>query len=893
MPSPRVLAAAAAVILIGAVPAMGQQSPPPDGTAPTDIGRTSTKGREGPEEVVMPSATTNRAAALEEKKEAPNIIEVQPLSEIIKLPDINMAEALQRIPGISLETDTGEGRFINIRGLDSDLNGTTYGGVRLPASNPSSPFGGARATAFDTFPTGIVGGVEVTKTLRPDWDAEALGGTINLVPRTGAEHGGEPFLDTDFGYGDEPLRGTPVYHAEFSAGRGFDGGDGLGGWFAGPNALSAVLTAVYHQDKRGIDDVEEAYTDQQSSGVPDKVLSDLQFRRYEYARDRYGAAANFDAKPAENTSLYLRLLYSGYLERAQKHYLVLNGLDSNAGCTPLPSCIQDPSNPNGYQANVPAAPPGSGNTPGLEQDSSDSLERIQNTLAMVGGSTDFSTFKLDYRASYALGTDLVSSQAGSTSYDYNAVTIDYDNNTNPNYPSFSTPGVNSANPGNYVLNNISLGSSYAHDGETAGTLDATIPMATGDGTGQLKFGLSLRDRHKTNDSYNPVFTPTGTISLSSFTYGPGQIYYGNRYDIGPAINYPAVIGISNSSLGTIADDPAADASTDTDNRENVYASYGQFTARYGKWGVLAGLRVESTHARYGGNLYDADSDVNTPTAVKTSYTNYFPTLQGRYDILNNLVARATYSSGIARPGFDQIDPGATISVTAATVSVGNPTLKPTIGQDFDLTLEYYPGDGQIAAAGLFYKDFKNYILPSQQFVNGYPFPGLTTAITTVTSYSNGPAHADGFEAQYQQQLTFLPAPLNGFGYSGNVTLVDSRSQIHPGVYGLLPSTSKLTWNAAIFYERSPVEIRVAADYVGQNLFAFGSGPGNSTDDYSSARLTLDLGASYTVLRQVKVYFDAKNLLNTPLEFTEGPSQSRPIQREYYDITLMAGVRVSL
>jgi outer membrane receptor protein involved in Fe transport len=126
-----------------------------------------------------------------------------------------------------------------------------------------------------------------------------------------------------------------------------------------------------------------------------------------------------------------------------------------------------------------------------------------------------------------------------------------------------------------------------------------------------------------------------------------------------------------------------------------------------------------------------------------------------------------------------------------------------------------------------------------------------------------------------------------------VTLVDSRSQIHPGVYGLLPSTSKLTWNAAIFYERSPVEIRVAADYVGQNLFAFGSGPGNSTDDYSSARLTLDLGASYTVLRQVKVYFDAKNLLNTPLEFTEGPSQSRPIQREYYDITLMAGVRVSL
>jgi TonB-dependent receptor len=882
------LAAAAALIPLATAPAMGQQNPSPDQTAPTDIGRTSTRGQGPPEEVVVkPSATINRADALEEKKEAPNIIEVQPLSEIIKLPDINMAEALQRIPGISLETDSGEGRFISIRGMDPDLNGTTYAGVRLPASNPSSPFGGGRATAFDTFPTGIVGGVEVTKTLRPDWDAEALGGTVNLVPRTGAEHGGEPFLDTDTGYGYEPLRGTPVYHAEFSAGRGFDGGNGIGGWFAGPNAFSAVLTAVYHQDKRGIDDVEEGYTDQQSSGVPDKVLSDLEFRRYEYERQRYGAAVNIDARPAESTSLYLRVLWSGYLEHATKHYLVLNGLDSNAGCTPLPTCIQDPGNPNGYQAMVPAG------VGGLEQDSRDSLERIQNSVAMIGGSTDFPTFKLDYRASFALGTDLVSTSYGSTWLDLDAVTIDYDNNTNSNYPSFSTPGVNPANPHNYVLNSISLGSSYAHDGETGAVLDATIPMTTGDNTGQLKFGLSLRERHKTSDSYNPVFTPTGAISLAGYTYGPDQIYYGSRYNIGPAINLPGVRTLANSTLGTIGDDAAADASTDTGNTENVYAGYGQFTARYGKWGVLTGLRVEATHANYGGNLYNSDTDVNTPTAVRTSYTNYFPTLQGRYEVFDNLVTRATYSVGIARPGFDQIDPGANVSVTGASVTVGNPGLKPTIGQNFDLALEYYPGDGQIASVGLFYKQFKNYILLSQQIVGSYPFPGLTDTITTVQSYSNGPAHADGFEAQYQQQLTFLPAPLDGFGYSGNVTLVDSRAQIHPGIYGLLPSTSKRTWNAAIFYERSPIEVRLAADYVGQNLFAFGGVVGNATDDYSSARLTMDLGSSYSITRQVKLYFDAKNLLNTPLEFTEGPSQSRPIQREFYDITLLAGVRVSL
>ena len=111
----------------------------------------------------MPNATTNRADAVAEKQQAPNIIDVQPLSEIIKLPDVNTAEALQRIPGISLETDSGEGRFVHIRGLDADLNGATYGGVRLPASNPSSPSGGGRAVAFDIFPTGVIGGVELTQ----------------------------------------------------------------------------------------------------------------------------------------------------------------------------------------------------------------------------------------------------------------------------------------------------------------------------------------------------------------------------------------------------------------------------------------------------------------------------------------------------------------------------------------------------------------------------------------------------------------------------------------------------------------------------------------------------------------------------------------------------------
>ena len=875
-----------AVAQVPSPPAPNSTSPPAKPTPPveTDIGRVTTQSGQGEDVVVVvPNATNNRADAIAEKQQAPNLIEVQPLSEIIKLPDFNTAEALQRIPGISLETDSGEGRFVHIRGLDADLNGTSYGGVRLPASNASSPSGGGRAVAFDTFPTGIVGGVELTKTSRPDMDAEALGGSINLVPRTGAEHGGKPFLDADIGAGYEPLRQTPVYHGEISAGRSFDGGDGIGGLFSGANAFSAVITAVYHDDWRGIDDLEESYTDQQSGGVPDKVLSNLQFRRYEYHRQRYGVAANFDAKASESTSLYLRLLWSGYVEGANKHYLVLNNLDSDAGCSPLPSCIQDPNNPNGFIASGA----------GLEQDTTDTEERIQNGLGVIGGRSVFANFKLDYHASFALGTDRVSTSYGSAWIDPNPVPIAYDNNTDPRFPRYQTlDGTNPADPNNYALDSIGLGQSYTHDGETAGVLDVTIPSGNGNQTAEWKFGLSARARHKTNESTSPVFTPNDTISLAPYTYGSPQIYYNDHYNIGPAISLVSVRNLANSTLGTITDDPAADASGNSDDRENVYAGYGQYSAKFGALGVLAGVRVESTHATYGGNLYDGDLDTNTPTTERNSYTNYFPTLQARYEFLDNLVGRLTYSTGIARPGFEQITPGASISVSNAAVTVGNPALKPTLGQNFDLALEYYPGDGQIAAAGVFYKQFRDYILLSQQIVSGYPYPGLTGTITTVQSFTNGPAHLEGIEGQYQQQLKFLAAPFNGLGFSGNFTLVDSRAEIHPGIFGLLPSTSKVTWNAAIFYELNPVEVRLAAGYVGQNLFAFGSTLGNSADVYSRERTTLDLGSSYAINHEIKVYFDAKNLLNTPLEFTEGRSDSRPIQREFYDITLLAGVRMS-
>jgi outer membrane receptor for ferrienterochelin and colicin len=161
----------------------------------------------GDQGTIVVTAPRRQSEARDVQFQAPNIVNVQSAETIAKYPDFNAAEALGRIPGISLSSDTGEGRFVNIRGIDGNLNGATYGGVVLLNTNPGGTvFGSGRAVEFDTIPTGAIDGIVVTKTGMPNHDAEGLGGTIELTPRSAA-HLDAPFLEGALGYGYEPDHG--------------------------------------------------------------------------------------------------------------------------------------------------------------------------------------------------------------------------------------------------------------------------------------------------------------------------------------------------------------------------------------------------------------------------------------------------------------------------------------------------------------------------------------------------------------------------------------------------------------------------------------------------------------------------------------------------------------
>ena len=213
-------------------------------------------------------------------------------------------------------------------------------------------------------------------------------------------------------------------------------------------------------------------------------------------------------------------------------------------------------------------------------------------------------------------------------------------------------------------------------------------------------------------------------------------------------------------------------------------------------------------------------------------------------------------------------------------------LKPQKANSFDLGADYdLPGGGN-AGIGLFYKDFSNYIVASS-YIGAYQgSPGFF-----FTSYQNiASSHADGIELKFTKPLTFLPDPFDGIGIDGNYTFIDSAAQLRPGEKDVrLPQTSPENYNLGLYYDKGPIYVRAAASYVSTNLW--GIGGDRSTDIFSQGRFRLDLGASYQLTDYLQVYFDAKNLTNTKLQFTQGSSPNNPIQREFYDSDYLGGVRV--
>lgn len=804
--------------------------------------------------------TGTRPQAIDVKKQAQVIIEIAPLEQIRSLPDENAAEALQRLPGVSMESDSGAGRFVNIRGMDADLNGTTYDGVRMMANNPASPQGGARAVALDAFPAGFFGGLEVIKSLTPGMDAEGLGGVVNIQPRS-IPAGQDHVFDASIGGGVESLRKTGVYKGDITLGKRFL-----------DDKLAVILSYGFLKDGRGIDDIEADYINDPttvpagtSAFLTSKAFDDVQYRWYQYHRTRQGFGGGATYTVNDTTEIYLRGFHAGYTETAHKQEFVLKHLADN---------IVAVDNATGNFTSNGVTPYYSDIT---------TKEELGNDLIEVGGKTTVGVFTVDARGSWTKGSDRFPYSINARFSDPNSINVIY-NNSNANRPTYQAlGGVDLTNPALYTALSNGNSPSTNSDREYAGVVNLSAPLhLVGEG-GVLAFGGSIRERVRQAQAYASGFT-VSTLSLSDYVVGPNTIYYKGAYNLGPAPNYAKLLTIPQTPV-------VADPSTYENDNENVFAGYVQYSTSFGALDVVGGVRVEATDGTYRANDVDQDGNLIGPHIAKHSYTNVFPDLSLKYQASENLQLRASFSTAIARPGFNQITAARTIDVQNATpvITQGNPDLKPTLGRSIDLMASYSLPHGGVVSAGAFYKWFSNYIIPTVT-VGATDVPGFLGQPVNLTSFSNvGSAHAGGVELDYSQQFEFLPGPFGGLGFEGNLTYVDSRGQIRPGEFHALPQTSPFTYNAAVFYKRGPVFLKLGATYVSTNLWAVGGDA--STDLYSQPRFRLDFGGTYDFTQSVQGYLEVKNITNTHLEFTQTKSNAFPVQNEFYDADYRVGVRV--
>ena len=260
-----------------------------------------------------PRLNETREQALTRQRSASNIVSVLSGDDIRSLPNANVAEAIARMPGISTERDEGEGKFVQIRGTEPRLSNVTINGAHVPGSES-----GSRIAKLDAIPTDIIGAIEVSKTLTADMDADALGGSVNLVTKTpeGAPRG---YVATQF------------WQASLLSRSQTQGSLMYGGRYGTDGRLGALLGGTYDRNNRAINDLELAWnTDDDGRVTP----GEWDQRDYLYDRTRYGVGGDLDYRFTDGSTAFIKGLWSKFNNFGTRYrYDVALGGDSSQAAT--------------------------------------------------------------------------------------------------------------------------------------------------------------------------------------------------------------------------------------------------------------------------------------------------------------------------------------------------------------------------------------------------------------------------------------------------------------------------------------------------------------------------------------------------------------------------------
>ncbi len=818
--------------------------------------------------VVTAERPSAEAEAINVERTADNIVQILPAEVIRSLPNANMADALGRLPSVTLERDEGEGKYVQIRGTEPRLTNTTIDGVNIP-----SPESGVRQIKFDSIPADLVGAVQINKTLQANMDGDGIGGSVNLVTKTATER---PTVSLSGMGGYMPiLGGRPQVETAGTVGQRFGSQKRLGILFGG----------TYDWSGRGIDDIEPVSDINTTASGPVLWKDAMDIREYRYYRTRWGLAGSTDYKLGEDSSIYAHGFYSDFKNYGDRWVYSIN---DNSG------------------ANVLS--PGGG-TPSFS--TQDRRPDIAIANFVIGGKHDQATTweAWDISASRSRDTNVAGGQ-GSFNSTLASSNCQYDPaaTTNIYIPQWTAACFTEiSDPHTFALSNIKIGK-----GKTAQVnLQASGSMAKryhiGSHLSTIEFGGRFRNAHKFDDTYSETYTPTGSVLLSQF---PNDLvnnnYYGSSYKLSYNPNYQQVLNYlnSNPSAFTLATTQGNDYAN-YDLVEKVSAGYLMNTIDFSSsFRFIVGVRFEGTDLR----TVSWNTVTNTFNATQNgSYLKVLPSASLRYALTSNTDIRFAYGRGLSRPDPQDIAQALTYTLISGgspknSATLGNPNLKAETGDNFDILVQHDLKPFGMIEGGFFYKRLSDPIVTENYTQDNYtPAPGIVPPGTFIITQplNAGSAWISGVEVAFLQHFTFLPGPMGGLGLSANYGYTASRTHGLPGRTDnpRLLRNAPNTWNISPTYDRGRLSIRMGLSYNQANIYSYASSSpagGNSGpfgDTYFYSHLQVDAQGSYRLKGGLSFVMYGLNLTNEVFGFYQGSPQYM-IQREYYQPTVAMGFRWS-
>ncbi len=818
---------------------------------------------------------------------ADNIINVLPADVITSLPNANVADAIGRLPSVTLERDEGEGKYVQVRGTEPRLTNTTLDGVNLASAET------VRQIKLDLIPADLVESVQINKTLQANMGGDGIGGSVDL--RTKSAESRPTFSLESLGGYNPIINGRPNYQFDGTLGKRFLVGQKLG----------ALIGGSYDWNGRGIDDVE-----------PGPALTGTyDLREYQYYRDRWGIAGTTDYRFSDTSSIYLKGLYSHF-----------NNFGSRWVYTPtintFVSALQ-------------------GDVDGNMSSNAQIRRPVQDIGGLqLGGHHVLRSALLNWDLNSSLGRTQDKGYATANfvpqaaNNPLNNVTFKIDV-TNPLEPKINAQnGVNIFDATKYFYSGQSIQYFYNPEVDLGFGGSLAVPYSIGGHASTVEFGGRFRNEHKFENQDTRVYVPTAsnpedpTLAMSNFlgSFTNGDYYHG-AYKFGPTVDYNKVTAftaqVQKASSSVIGNQ--------FNQIEKVSAGYVMNTSNLGKFRLVLGVRIEATDENnkgYSATKKNSTSATGTKVTATGGYIDVLPSASLRFAISPSQGLRLVYGRGLARPNFSDLVPFQTVNSSGGannSVSLGNPNLKAEYADNVDLLYEGTLHGNGLVQAGFFYKNLTDPIVATKTKLPATDpnFPNYFQSQTI----NAGSAWVYGFEVAFQQHFTYLPGFLNGLGLSSNYAYTASQANLP--VYNANPTAGQIggavnrgsnpdnyhpallrqspnTFNISPTYDKRNLSIRYGLTYNQANIYAYawdgntdpigvggsGGGPnGPNGDNYLYTHLQMDIQGSYKLPMGFQAVAYVLNLNNEVFGFYNG-GVNYSVQREFYRQTFGGGLRWS-